>query len=46
MNALTVSLHDNALSRISVSPEMLERFQNQVEKVPFSILLPMIHLQS
>jgi uncharacterized protein YecT (DUF1311 family) len=37
VNALTVALHDNALSRISVSPEMLERFQNQVEKVPFSI---------
>lgn len=32
VNALTEALRDNALSRMSVSPEMLDFFQNQVEK--------------
>lgn len=37
VNALTEALRDNALSRMSVSPEKLDFFQSQVEKIPVSI---------
>ncbi|MBR7631585.1 DUF1311 domain-containing protein [Aeromonas popoffii] len=37
ISALTEALRDNALSKISISPDKLERFQNQVEKAPVSI---------
>jgi uncharacterized protein YecT (DUF1311 family) len=35
--ALTEALRDSALSRMSISPDKLDRFQNQVETVPIGI---------